>query len=351
MEFGERESLLVKILSRNQIIKLDGRIFHIRPITIEQRLEAQILFNELSYDLSFEGWLSLTDTEHILISMGLWSKDLTTRKEQFEKQTDEIKMQMYRVHTDSVKVEKLRKMLRSMQTSLIRLQSQRSILDHSTIEYYITTLTNEYLFALSIYDSNGCNIYNSNTFWTDDGYILLGCLHQVLANKVGLSQIREISRTDPWRNYWNIGKERVFGFPISEFTEEQKALAIFSKMYDNAYSHPECPTDYIIEDDDLFDGWLLIQEDTRKKDMAKRNVEKIIGKAGSNHGEVFIPVQSENDIERINSLNDFNTRMVRKQREQALKDQGKISDGKFTDQQIELREQARQMFVQKVRGK
>ena len=50
-------------------------------------------------------------------------------------------------------------------------------------------------------------------------------------------------------------------------------MVSFSRMYDGAYGSPECPPDKVIEDDDMFDGWLIDQRRTREKEQSVKRAE------------------------------------------------------------------------------
>ena len=52
---------------------------------------------------------------------------------------------------------------------------------------------------------------------------------------LSIEDFSELARHDPWRGIWNIGKDGCMGIAAADFTEDQKTLTTFAKMYDNAY--------------------------------------------------------------------------------------------------------------------
>ena len=121
-------------------------------------------------------------------------------------------------------------------------------------------------------------------------------------------------------------------------------------MYDNAYESMESPSDEVVADDDMFDGWMIFQRRQREKDKKQQEVGKM---SGSNHGgEVFVVAESAEDVERIQSLNDFGTRKQLQQKFKYIKEQeGPVQDKDLPDVKMALRRQAAEEFKNSIRGK
>ena len=64
---------------------------------------------------------------------------------------------------------------------------------------------------------------------------------------------------------------------------------MYSKLYDGAYEHPECPEDSVIQDDDMFDGWMIFQRRKREKSKTAKQVDSVIGAKQREAEELFIP--------------------------------------------------------------
>jgi hypothetical protein len=90
---------------------------------------------------------------------------------------------------------------------------------------------------------------------------------------------------------------------------------MFTKMYDNAREHSECPTDNIFEDDDLFDGWMILQRRENEKQKNKNRASKLLeGKNLKNANEVFLVAGSQDEAQNIYDLNDPVSRNIIKER-------------------------------------
>ena len=102
-------------------------------------------------------------------------------------------------------------------------------------------------------------------------------------------------------------------------------------MYDNIAESPDSPSEDVLEDDDMLDGWLLIQRREREKDKKEKSVESVIGNQKiSGADEVFVAAKSLEDIDRINLLNDMRASIIREQRLGQIKD----SDGGVKHQDL-----------------
>ena len=66
--------------------------------------------------------------------------------------------------------------------------------------------------------------------------------------------------------------------------------------------------DDVFVDDDMFDGWMIYQKRQREKERKQHDLDRIAGKNAGDAGEVFIVAESEEDVDRIQSLNDTGTR-------------------------------------------
>ena len=92
---------------------------------------------------------------------------------------------------------------------------------------------------------------------------------------LGESEIRELARSEPWKSIWSSSKNEgvLFGKRAIELSEEQKHLIMWSTMYDSIGESPDSPSDKIIADDDMLDGWLILQRRERehnKKEQFQR---------------------------------------------------------------------------------
>ena len=165
--------------------------------------------------------------------------------------------------------------------------------------------------------------------------------------------IREIAKTEPWRSLWILSESKVFELFANkgkELTPDQRNLLIWSRMYDNIHESMDCPPDEVIEDDDMLDGWLLIQKKKREQEQVQNEVaNKTSNSKISNSDEIFVMAGTQEDANKINSSNSFHNQQIKKQRMQIVQQQGEAKDLDFPDQQLKMRQKSNQMFKDKFR--
>ena len=87
-------------------------------------------------------------------------------------------------------------------------------------------------------------------------------LAQAMLNELifDISDIRQVAKSIEWRLVWVLNRENLaslFNMPVSDLNLSQRMLIYWSRIYDSAYESTEKPEQSVIDDDDLFDEWLL----------------------------------------------------------------------------------------------
>jgi hypothetical protein len=137
----------------------------------------------------------------------------------------------------------------------------------------------------------------------------------------------------------------------SELTYNQKNLIIWSQMYDNIQESMDCPSKDVIEDDDMLDGWFIIQAQKREKENAEKEVDGLVkNEKIKNASEVFVVAQSDEHAEQINKANSVHSMMIKKQRENFIKQAGIVQDHNLPDQRLQIQMDQTNAFRNKVRG-
>ena len=125
---------------------------------------------------------------------------------------------------------------------------------------------------------------------------------------------------------------------------------IWSRMYDNVYESMECPTDDVIEDDDMLDGWFILQRKKREKDKAEQEIQSQTNNQKiSQSAEIFVFADNKESAKKINETNSVHSQAVKKQRMAVIQSKGEASDLDFQDQQLKIRTQQNEMYKNKFR--
>jgi len=350
MNYAERNSLVTRIISGSLRCKVGGMLYTVKYPDRDARYEAQELYENILYEASFEEWLDEKFIGNFLIQNEFLSKDNEKNLKEIEGRIEELKVQLYQALFNAEKQKELKALLSRVKTKQSEMLATKHMFDSATPEGYASLVRDEFLLIKSIFRADQQLWPNTdlvNYRLLDD---IVCCVNQ---SSLSVTDFRELARTEPWRSYWAIAKGGVFENAVVDWTEEQRTLAMFSRMYDNIYDSSEFPGDAVLDDDDMLDGWMILARKEREKQLNDTNVEKLLLKNAKHEGagEVFIPVNSREEAEKINNMNDIQGRMIKKEREAQMKAMGGIQHGQLRDQKLELQQKAVEQYKQQVKGK
>lgn len=343
------EEILYRIISGKQVIDLDGVKYIVKNPSNKIKLEAEEIFKEIVRKNRFNSnWITDKFCLQLLVSNGLCTADVDSNMKKMEKSIEDLKVSLYTsLFTPDIhkKTKKTLDLVRDKQANLV---SIRHSLDHLTVKGYASMVKNQFIIFNTLFDEN------ENRVWENiediDVFLLEKISYNMLKNTLPVPKLRELSRTEPWRSYWSIKKTNVFDCPVFDLTDEQKSLILFSKMYDSAHEHPECPTEEVLSNDDLFDGWMIMENRKREKQKMTSELDKKIGGKRSDSDEVFLVAKSKEDRDRIEALNDAGGSIIKAQRLATIKKQGgKAVDANFVDRRVDMQQQANQQFMNTVK--
>jgi hypothetical protein len=288
----------------------------------------------------------LTEKELIefLITQDLWSPKIEKEyQEILPTHIEEFKKNLYRSVLQSKTRDRIRKYLKAAKDEHARLHNIRSYYIYVTCEGYASYAKNMFLV------SECARVDDNAVDWTDMD--LNKVMSEYYGSLLSSDQLRELARTAPWSNMWNILKTNGKIFSNDDLTVEQQSLISWSLMYERIYESPDCPSDYVISDDDMLDGWLLIQKDEREANRKKAELEGAVGSKVSNADEIYVPVETFEDAKKIDLLNAPQVNRIKTQRMQQLQSKGNIKQQEFKDVQQKRAMQMQQAFNQQLKGR
>jgi hypothetical protein len=279
----------------------------------------------------FEGWLRESNLTNLLINYGYWTTNTENTIKELNKKIDKAKISIYENRLDNRTLKASRKNLQQLNIQLSNILSKKHDLFQNTLEGYATSIKNEYIFCNCLYDENNNKVFKLKD---NNSYILFNALLGATNEKmIGIDHLRALARDNIWRSIWNCDKHNPFGIRGAVYlSDDQRGLINFSIMYDSVYDHNDCPEDYVIDDDDMLDGWILYQKEKVKKDKVKDSISSI----HKNAQEVFIMAQTQEDLERISDLNDGHTQSIINARTRAIKKHGEVDDFDLPDKKAEI---------------
>jgi hypothetical protein len=353
MDYLEREFLVDKIISGVYRIEVEGSYYLVKHPDALTRCKAHQIYNSVLSDCAYETFFSQEEALSHLEKAGIFTQEDETKLTKLTKDIEELKYQLYTSMLNAEKSKFVRKTLARVRHEIIRLNTNKTSFDYTTVEGYASMVKSQYLMFNTLCHDDGTRVY-TGTYDSAQKYRLLEqaiFIHN--AARVGDKQIRELARTDPWLSFWGAGKHGVFSVTASEMTLEQRSLVMYTKMYSSANEHPESPSDEVVADDDLFDGWMISNRRKNEKTKKHNEVDNMISPKQRNAGELFIVASSNDDAKKIESLNSLESQVKVNERKKFLKKAKKgqvVRDANLPDRKRQIQIQANQEFAEKFKS-
>jgi len=351
MDEGERSLRVYQITSGIRFVHICGERYKIIPPSLELMLLAEHVYSDTMSSLRFEGMMTDEEAQTTLLRMQIWTPHDDENLKKLEKHLEDKKVDLYESMFHSDKQEVIRRQIKSAKGAIGRSISKKHFLDHNTLRHHALLTKKKFLVAMCLIDSEGNHAYNENTFWNSDSTLIEKAIGALEKDIISMEEYRELARTEPWRSIWGTGKEKCLGRPSCEWTDEQKILATFSKMYENAQQSMDCPPDEVFEDDDMFDGWMISQRREREREQKKKQVDAF-AHISPQAGEVFITANSSEDAQKIYDINSPDARRRIAQRQAFIEKAGKgnrVEEAALPDVQVDLQRESMQMAKETLR--
>lgn len=315
------------------------------------------LAEEVYHDVLEKALASSSYTDQQLLSF-LQSHDLWDDKQQsildtLIKDIEEFKVNLFQSTFKSEQRKVIRKALVKAKEELLRLNQILHSYDYLSATGVASMAKARYIIAASLHKYDGSKLFNENDLWSVPDYIIEAVAATVSQQKLNELRLREVAHTDPWRSIWMTKKSegQVFGLPVVDLTDEQRMLSIWSSVYDNIYEHPDCPADDVIDDDDMLDGWMIIQKRKRDSERNSQTVDNMLtNEKIKNMPEIFLPAESVAEARKIEDQNDPGSALLKRQRMNLLRNKGAVNEQDMPDSKMKIREELTKLYVQQAKG-
>ncbi len=340
MNHHEREFFIYKIRSGN--VYLEDNIV-IKAPTLEQNIEACFIYNK-TYQESFDDDV-MTEDEMIdwMIEHGLWAKETEEEMEKISKDIETLKVEMFNARNKEKVSSRLRLILREAEKQLTKRLMKKNMYRQNTCEGIAHNDKMSWLVKNTTYK-------NDKRYKFDD-LLISEVLNNWYSDQLQENIIRELARNEPWRTIWSTSeKARSILFINDELTSNQKNLLLWSQTYDSIQESMDCPTEEVIGDDDMLDGWFILQTRKRKQEKSQADFESTTNEKIKNSDEIYIMSDSKKNDERIHEMNDVNAKMIKKQRAAVITKKGSAEQHEFRDEILRIKSRQTEMYKGNFKG-
>ena len=346
MKHYERELFVSRVRSGVYFVEHEGIKLKIVTPTIEEELEMAEGYNQAYEDAVAEDFMTEDQTLEWMKSRGLWGDEDEEKIKALKRDLEKLKVGIYENRNKDDIREGIRNYIRGAEKQLAKQTDKKHSFSSNTCEG-VAMLEKSFDFIKT------CTYYGGEKYDFKSLSIefVLHLFHdKILSEK----QIREMARNDPWRTVWMLkdsNSYNLFANKGRELSVDQKNLLVWSRMYDNIQESMDCPDDDVVEDDDLLDGWFIVQRKKRESEKAESDFDNSTKNSKiKNSSEIFMVSSGKKETEKIESLNDINAKMVKKQRMAMTKHQGGAKASEFPDAQLDMQLKSNQMFKDKFRS-
>lgn len=340
--------LLHQVIAARMRCRVMGDTLYVVAPSLETKVSAQELYFEVLHDAELQGVMTDREIFQLLIDNNLWSVEEEEKLNTSPVRIDALKEDMYLRYASyqSKQVERDRHLLARLRKDVTDLFRRRHIYDMYTCQGLAMLYQLQYILSFTTLKQDGVPL----DFGGLDDIYMRYLADDYINHKPSEAAIRQLAKCDAWKSIWMASKcgQSIFTIPAVLFTDEQRSLLGWSRLYDNVAESMECPDKEVIEDDDLLDGWLITQH---KKRDAEKNSRDGENKSKNGANEMFLPAETVDDAKRIAALNDPSAQIVKQQRMALLRKKGTVSEEKMPDSQQRLLMQATAEFHERMRRK
>jgi hypothetical protein len=331
----ELERDVYRILSGKLLFSYNKRKYVLtfpKPIL---KYKAHLIYESIINDEKYNEWIRLENLDKYMQYMGVWESEMTAFMKKSEKEIDNLKVSLYNNRLNAKLTNRTKLQLNNIRSRLGQLNGIKQTYYMQTLEGYAESIKNEFIMVNTIYH-NGKKAFDKFKSLNNSLNKFTNIVSEIDKHGLSVSDYRKIAKSDLWRSLWNVGKTNIFKNAVSEWTEEQLTIVSYSMMYDSVYEHPEKPTDNVISDDDMLDGWMIIQRRAIEKSKKQDDILKTNNKLGKAQ-EVFIFTDSEEGIQEVMSMNSDEAMMDIAHREHVINKYQHIEHTELPDIQKEAK--------------
>lgn len=283
-----------RLLLGYQIVYLDDLEIKVVNPDISLIHEANLLVKNLYIKNKYTAY-SKGMLEKIFIKKGVIDADYKVKIDKMYKGLDDLKLDLYNSAFKVEQAKRIRNQIRIHRENMSKYISGVDGLFYYSIENGIDRSKLYYIYIKTALH-NDSPLFDADKV---DFSLLNDLLAEIDKNSLTSSDLRYIARSSEWRSYWLLSKQDSFNCSVANLSDDQRLLCSFSMMYDNALECSDFPQ-YVMNDDDLFDGWKLFKHKEHEDSLKENKANK---PAGKHYQTRYIAAESQEEANNIYNLN------------------------------------------------
>jgi hypothetical protein len=331
---AQRELRVSRIVAGESRVRVRDQVLYVRAPGRRQRHRGNEIYREAFDEARLRGILNEDETLPILVQQRLWAASDGEQYDLLARSVEDQKVGLYEHRHLSDRLRKIRNSLAIGKAELARLDAVRHSLDHITCAGLALQFKHRYLMGSGIHLADGRPLWATEDEWDRHDSFLDDACEQILAERLGEADYRELVRTEPWKSIWASRKHcgrGVFDLASVDLSDDQRSLLIWSSVYESIYDHPECPPEAVLEDDDMLDGWMILQRRRRDSEQTRGREREIKNEKIRNAHEIMFMADSIEDAREIEKMNDAPASMIKQQRLSTLRERGEVHELNMPD--------------------
>lgn len=343
----ERTICIDRISSGCMIVNVEKKDYVLRKPEPFHRVLAGALYTQSCENALEEGILSEEKMTEKMIEMDTWSKLENERLKNVPDLLEEAKLQLYLAYKNFRKRDIHEKRIASLNKEFMKLFIKKESLLERCAERFAKARMDKFLICCNVHDVEGNKCWSHEECF-EQSYSLINAICQKYSKiHISETEARSLVQQEPWRSLWGAGKSEggVFGNSSSNLTDEQKTLVTWSRIYDSVRESSESPTEEVLKNNDMLDGWFVYQSKQQEKEKKNRGQDKTSDVRGD---EVYMFADTPQDAARVYEMNDDSSRAILRQRQKQLE---KSPDGLRAQDTFDAKMDMRQMSNEKFKSK
>ena len=346
------EEILYRIISGYYYITVNNSIYKIYSPKLNLKQKAHSLYLSILEDNKYDtsSWISKSVIDNLLKIYDIWDNKREDNLNHLVKSLENAKIELYLNFSKIKQRESIKSLIASINKQINENISKKHYFDCLTLEYYSSSLKNQYLLMHTVYTEKDEKIFGDSLDDVDTIF-LEKIIYEIYHNSISMDDIKNLANNELWRSYWDSSKDSIFEGKPTDWTEEQRSLVNITKMMDAIREHHERPPEEVFSDFDALDGWILHQKQTAEKEKKKEQISNMVsGNKKERMDEVFVVTNSTQEAQEIFSLNDPTTRQNIKTMSKIVQEKGPVKWSELPHVKREIQNKFNEMKRDKIKG-